>query len=174
MDGRGREEDAADTAATLVVTAVLAVELQGSDIKRLSMKIQWPDGKAFAFAVFDDPDRDMMGNTKPVYEFLHDLGLRTTKGVWMLDAEDHGGPIGLSCENPEYLEWILSLQSAGFEIGYHNARSYDSTREQTRQALDMFRQRFGGCIEWRGPALPGMVVTCWKVLEVGNHALLCQ
>jgi hypothetical protein len=75
------------------------------------MKIQWPDGKSFAFTVFDDPDRDVMHNTKPVYDFLRNLGFRTTKGVWMFDAEDHSGPTGLSCENRQYLDWILELKA---------------------------------------------------------------
>jgi hypothetical protein len=107
------------------------------------MKIQWPDGKSFAFTVFDDPDRDVMNNTKPVYDFLRDLGFRTTKGVWMLDAEDHCGPTGLSCENRQYLDWILDLKASGFEIGYHNARSHDSKRDLTLKALDLFKQHFG-------------------------------
>lgn len=46
--------------------------------------IPWPDGKRFAFTIFDDTDHQTLENVPPVYDFLSDLGLRTTKSVWPL------------------------------------------------------------------------------------------
>jgi hypothetical protein len=107
------------------------------------MKIKWPDGKSFAFTVFDDPDRDRLYNTRPVYEFLLDLGFRTTKGVWMLAAENKEGPTGLSCDDKQYRDWIVALRKTGFEIGHHNARSHNSMRELTLKSLDNYKNLFG-------------------------------
>ena len=43
---------------------------------------KWPDGKRFAFTIFDDTDRQNLNNVPAVYDFFHDLGLGTTKSVW--------------------------------------------------------------------------------------------
>ena len=45
-------------------------------------RVQWPEGKAFAFTVFDDPDAQSYEDGRVVYSFLDDLGFRTTRGVW--------------------------------------------------------------------------------------------
>ena len=58
------------------------------------MKVAWPEGKAFAFTVFDDTDACTVENTKPVYDFLRDCGLRTTKSVWPLAGTEP--PVKLS------------------------------------------------------------------------------
>lgn len=103
----------------------------------------WPHGKKFAFSIFDDADGDVLTNTKPVYEFLHALGFRTTKSVWMLDGHTDTKLGGMSCENAAYLEWVLQLQTQGFEIGFHNARCESSLREQTQRAIEDFKRHFG-------------------------------
>jgi len=104
----------------------------------------WPDGKRFAFSIFDDPDSQTMQGSTTVYGFLSDLGVRTTIGVWPVAADPtlRSDP-GLTCADPEYLKWILELQSRGFEIGFHNATSHTSTREQTASALAQFERYFG-------------------------------
>jgi hypothetical protein len=104
----------------------------------------WPDQKRFAFTVFDDADYDRLHNVKPVYDFLTELGIFTTKSIWPLAAEKEAPLGGLSTEDPEYLAWILSLQRAGFEIGFHGARCHSSPREATARGLDRFRNQFGG------------------------------
>ncbi len=48
----------------------------------MTTRISWPEGKTFAFTIFDDTDRSTVENTKPVYDFLKANGLRTTKSVW--------------------------------------------------------------------------------------------
>ena len=110
----------------------------------MTNKITWPNGKAFAFTVFDDTDATTVDNGPPVYDFLRDCGLRTTKSVWPLAGEDAPEIVGGStCAEPDYLKWVLQLQKEGFEIGYHNATFHSSRREQTRRGLDRFKELFG-------------------------------
>jgi hypothetical protein len=109
----------------------------------MSGPIAWPDGKRFAFTVFDDADYDRLENTRPVYDFLAETGFRTTKSVWTVAAEREAPLGGLSTETPEYLAWAQDLQRAGFEIGFHGARSHSSPRTENARALDRFREQFG-------------------------------
>ena len=110
----------------------------------MDTRIQWPEGKAFAFTVFDDTDAATVDNGRPVYEFLRDCGLRTTKSVWPLAGSEAAEIVGGStCAEPEYLKWVLELQKEGFEIGYHNATFHSSRREQTIRGLDRFKELFG-------------------------------
>lgn len=106
-------------------------------------RIAWPDGKRFAFTAFDDADYDQLSNTRPVYDFLKDLGILTTKSVWTLAAQRAAPLGGLSTEEPAYLEWAQALQRDGFEIGCHGVRCHSSTRAETQLGLDRFRAQFG-------------------------------
>ena len=103
----------------------------------------WPNGKRFAFTVFDDTDRSTLNNTPPVYQLLADLGFKTTKSVWPLEGNRPALIPGSTCQDPEYLEWVLSLQGQGFEIGFHNATFHSSSRNETVSALDRFKSLFG-------------------------------
>lgn len=109
----------------------------------MAARIAWPDGKRFAFTVFDDADYDRLTNTRPVYDFLAELGMLTTKSVWTLAPEREAALSGLSTADAEYLAWARSLQRAGFEIGWHNARCHSSVRADTERGLDRFREQFG-------------------------------
>lgn len=109
----------------------------------MAARVVWPEGKQFAFTVFDDADYDRLHNVRPVYDFLAQLGLRTTKSVWTLAAPKDAPLGGLSTEDAEYLAWVQALQRAGFEIGFHGARSVSSARAITEQALVRFREQFG-------------------------------
>jgi hypothetical protein len=106
-------------------------------------RITWPEGKRFAFTVFDDADYDRLDNVRPVYDFLGELGIHTTKSVWTLAATQEARLSGLSTELPEYLAWAQSLQRAGFELGLHGVRCHSSLREETQRGLDLFRAQFG-------------------------------
>jgi hypothetical protein len=105
--------------------------------------MKWPEGKAFAFTVFDDPDSQTLEGGRNTYGFLRDIGLRTTKGVWPVrgprEPSDHGG----TCAEPDYRAWSQQLQREGFEIGLHNATLHTSTREETIEGLERFREYFG-------------------------------
>lgn len=109
------------------------------------MRITWPHGKSFAFSVFDDTDMAVPGNYEKVYDLLGSLGIFTTKSVWPVssDGVPARGLDGSTCDDEEYLSHILSLQRAGFEIGYHTASQRGVTREKIRVALDRFRELFG-------------------------------
>ncbi len=105
--------------------------------------MDWPNGKRFAFTVFDDTDRATLENVPEVYALLADLGLRTTKSVWPIRGTGRAEIPGSTCEDPAYLRWVLSLQKQGFEIGLHNATFHSSPRSETIRALDRFRSLFG-------------------------------
>lgn len=108
-----------------------------------SPRIAWPEGKRFAFTIFDDPDGQTLEQTRLVYSFLGDLGFRTTIAVWPLGATRAANSGGETCANPAYRNYVQQLQASGFEIGYHNATLHSSTREETIRSLDAFRQYFG-------------------------------
>ena len=116
--------------------------------------IKWPEGKDFAFTVFDDSDFVTMENGPPVYDLLSELGFRTTKSVWPCSPgseTDHTSDAiydydigGDTCDDRDYLNWVLDLQRQGFEIGFHNATFVTSRRGFTKKALDAFREKLGG------------------------------
>lgn len=142
----------------------------------------WPEGKHFAFTIFDDPDSQTLEAGREVYSFLADCGFRTTKGVWPVrgprQPSDHGG----TCAEPEYCAWVQGLQRQGFEIGFHNATLHTSTREETIQALEHFRQYFGSYpktmanhyfsaegIYWGDARLSGLQRWLYNVLTLGRN-----
>jgi len=105
--------------------------------------LAWPDGKAFAFTVFDDTDNQTLANGKPVYDLLADLGFRTTKSVWPLAGSRPARFEGATCADPAYLAWTRELQAQGFEIGLHGATYHTSPREVTSEALATFAAAYG-------------------------------
>ena len=107
----------------------------------MSTKITWPDGRLFAFSVFDDTDLSTVKNVGPVYSFLRDSAILTTKSVWPFRGSQKPGIGGDTCDNPKYLEWVKRLQKEGFEIGFHNATFHTSTREQILAGLEKFNER---------------------------------
>jgi hypothetical protein len=108
-------------------------------------RIRWPEGRRFAFTVFDDTDGMTLGSGRPVYDLLTGLGIRITKSVWPLEVDPgrHGAVGGSTLQDPGYLAWVRDLAAAGHEIGYHHAGDHSSERERTRRALDRFRDLLG-------------------------------
>jgi hypothetical protein len=109
----------------------------------LNPVVEWPEGKRFAFTIFDDPDAQTLATTRLVYGFLADLGLRTTIAVWPLGVTGEANSRGETCDNPEYLKLLQELQKAGFEIAFHNAAPQTNSRAETLRALDRFEDYFG-------------------------------
>jgi hypothetical protein len=105
--------------------------------------VVWPDGRRFAFSIFDDPDSQTWEAGQAVYALLQDLGFRTTKGVWPLGPIREPSDHGLTCAAPGYADWIRKLIEAGFEIGYHCATSHTCSREESLQGLERFHELFG-------------------------------
>ena len=106
-------------------------------------KMIWPDGKKFAFTVFDDTDGATLENVAPVYGLLNDLGIKTTKSVWPIAGSDEPVLGGDTCEDDDYRRWLLELKQQGFEIGLHNATYHTSRREDTLRAIQRFERIFG-------------------------------
>lgn len=106
-------------------------------------RISWPEGKSFAFTIFDDPDSQTPEASRAVYGLLQDLGFRTTKGVWPVRGPREASDYGATCGDSSYRDWVLNLQRAGFEIALHNITSHTSFREEIIAGLDEFERRFG-------------------------------
>jgi len=105
--------------------------------------MEWPDGKTFAFTVFDDPDAQTLSGCRKVYDFVSELDLRTTIGVWPCAPIREPNSPGETCGSSEYLRYVQELQGRGFEVGYHNTTPHSSTRNEIADGLITFRGYFG-------------------------------
>jgi hypothetical protein len=130
--------------------------------------IEWPEGRRFAFTFCDDTDWATYENVKPIYDFLSELGIRTTKLVWPINGNGPPRNGGETCEDSRYSDWLQSLQDQGFEIALHNVAPTTSPREVVAAGFDRFRDLFGvyprlhcnhtGCLEdlyWGSARLTG-------------------
>ena len=106
------------------------------------MYIAWPEGKRFAFSIIDDTDNATVVNVKPVYDMLAECNLRTTKTVWPLKPTQ-SIPTADTLDDPEYRDWIVTLQANGFEIAFHGAADEPSRRNDVVRALDFYRDVLG-------------------------------
>jgi hypothetical protein len=106
-------------------------------------RIIWPEGKTFAFTIFDDTDSQTLAAGREAYAMLRGAGFRTTKSVWPIRPTRTPSDHGATCDDPEYLAWAQEIQRQGFEIGYHMATSHTSPREDTARALEAFAGYFG-------------------------------
>ena len=106
----------------------------------------FPDGKRFAFTILDDTDVGTVSNLRPMYELLDSLGMKATKTVWPMSCPEGSRNFSLSqtLDDPDYLAFVLDLQSRGFEIASHGATMESSSRERTRGGLEKFEAIFGG------------------------------
>lgn len=108
------------------------------------MKITYPGGKRCAFSVFDDTDVATLASIRPLYDYLRDLGILTTKSVWGCDylgSSDYAGSDTL--ENEAYATYMRELRRAGFEIGFHGASMESSERPRIEEALSRYHKIFG-------------------------------
>jgi len=150
-------------------------------------KINWPDGKNFAFTVFDDTDNSTLNNTKPVYSFLTDNGFLTTKSVWTMSGDEEGNHKGMTCQDLDYLNWLKSLNKLGFEIGYHMASYCSTKREITDKSLEEFKKHFGyypntmanhslckNNIYWGDCRFSGLRRTLYNLLTLGKNRKIFQ
>lgn len=105
---------------------------------------RFPGGKKFAFTVFDDTDGSTIENIRPVYRLLSELGLRTTKSVWVLPNVADARIAGANLADPDYQRFVSELQRDGFEIGLHNVRNFDATRDLVELGFKRFKDLLGG------------------------------
>lgn len=150
-------------------------------MKASLQRVAWPDGRRFAFTVFDDTDHTTLANGPEVYALLHDLGFRTTKSVWPIRGPREPLVGGATCAEPAYLAWVLGLQAQGFEIALHNATYHTSTRPEALRGLEVFREQFGtyprahanhadcrDAIYWGEARLTGFHRTLYRALTRGR------
>jgi hypothetical protein len=105
--------------------------------------MKWPDGRTFAFTVFDDPDGQTLEGMQGIYDFLSNSGLRTTIGVWPCAPTRKINSHGETCAHIEYCQYVQSLHRGGFEIGYHNTTSHSCYRKEIADGLEAFSELFG-------------------------------
>src|SRR5262245_59251493 len=101
-------------------------------------RLEFPNRRQFAFTIMDDTDVATVSNVGPIYRLLAYLGMRTTKTVWPVACPEGSKNYSSSStlEDPEYLNFVLDLERAGFEIGYLGATMESSRRERTVRAID--------------------------------------
>ncbi len=106
----------------------------------------YPGGKEFAFTILDDTDDTTVKTGKPVYDYLYEKGVITTKTVWALDPPDCGGGIyaaGSTLQDLQYRDWVRELSERGYEIAFHNATMVSSKRKDTEEAISLVENLFG-------------------------------
>jgi hypothetical protein len=110
-----------------------------------SNPVEWPDGKAFAFTIVDDTDMSTLENVRPIYDYLWELNLLTTKTVWILPTNNPEVPVNLghTLRDSAYAVFVTDLQQKGYEIALHGARGGDSKRPETVTALEEYKETFG-------------------------------
>lgn len=106
---------------------------------------RFPDSKRFAFTIFDDTDVATVANVKPMYDLLHDLGMRATKTVWPVRCPEGSADFvgSQTLEDDEYRAFVVDLQRRGFEITWHSATMESSLRERTVAAFELFHKTLG-------------------------------
>lgn len=148
-----------------------------------SNRLQLPEGKRFVFTIFDDTDSATLENVRGVYALLADLGFRTTKSCWVVDGDRNQGKFpGDTCDRSEYRQWLLELQTQGFEIGWHGPTWHGLPRQQTIAALETFFQLFGhypktaanhtgspGGIYWAESRFSGVLSRLYELLTRGRN-----
>src|SRR5262249_18119959 len=140
--------------------------------------LQWPGGKRFAFTIVDDTDRSTVANVGPVYDFLHEQGLATTKTVWPIEPLTAPRTGGQSLEDADYRSWVLELQRRGFEIALHGVADGSSSRERVIAGLSQFKNVVGcsprihvnhvgqeECLYWGNDRLDGVLGKLYGLWE---------
>ena len=113
--------------------------------------LPFPDGKNFAFTITADPDGSNLEESKKIYEYIADIGMRTTIAIWVKDPKRSTGipdietnqNHGDSCESVEYLKYMQNLQQKGFEVALHTVTSGNDKREDTIEGYELFKKYFG-------------------------------
>ena len=105
--------------------------------------IRWPEGKTFAFSVFDDTDLATRENVAPVYDLLGGLGLRTTKSVWAVRGDGEPSIGGATCEDPGYRGRTLDCRRQYRLLARTGGSPRRCSRRTVMRSLDRFRQIYG-------------------------------
>jgi hypothetical protein len=105
----------------------------------------YPGQKEFAFTILDDTDDSTVENVGPIYDLLHELGMRTTKTVWPVACPEGSKWYfaGETLADDAYRQFAHELARRGFELTWHGATMESSTRDRTEHALEVFLREFG-------------------------------
>lgn len=103
--------------------------------------MKFPQNKQFALTIIDDTDGAEIQNIKSVYDFLDQLGLRTTKTIWVYPPKDKFK--GSSLADYRYRQFIKKLQKQGFEVALHGVGSGEFRRREIIEGLKTFQKFFG-------------------------------
>ena len=113
-------------------------------VRPLAPKIVWPEGKKFAFTIFDDTDMETVENAGAAYALLAECGLRTDEVV--LGGPGRSQP-GLrhraNGRGRRLFEVAAGVAVAGFRVGWHGATWHSVPRKMTAAALERFAELFG-------------------------------
>jgi hypothetical protein len=131
--------------ALLMVVVILSTTITVILLPPKYDPISFPDGKKFAFSICDDTDLSTVENIKPVYDYLYELGLRTTKTVWVFPTnEPEVWPSrGETLSDSDYTAFILDLQEKGFEIASHGSRGGSTQRMEILESIEKFKEIIG-------------------------------
>ncbi len=135
----------------LALTTVIGFIAFWSSNRDLPAISPYPDGKNFAFTITADPDGSNLEESQVIYEYIADLGMRTTIALWVKDSKRSTGipdiatsqNYGDSCERIEYLRYMQKLQRKGFEVALHTVTSGNDRREETIEGYELFKKYFG-------------------------------
>jgi hypothetical protein len=103
--------------------------------------------------------------------------MRSTKTVWPIKSPIPPLEGGSTCDDPGYLDWVRSLQAAGFEIALHCVSHSTSARAEVERGLRRFEALFGappavhanhyGCddnLYWGSARLTGMARVAYDLM----------
>ncbi len=105
--------------------------------------IKLPCRYDFAFTILDDTDNATVDTVKPFYTLLRNLGMRTTKSVWVFPPHQRSKFRGESIEDKRYLSFIKQLAEEGFEIALHSVGSGYFRRDEILKGIEIFREKIG-------------------------------
>ena len=112
------------------------------------MKLVWLPGSFEAgIAITDDPDNASFTQFKAVYDLLSELGLSTTRAMWVYEQQEPTGtpPLDISFSAPlltdgACLDYCKHLSRNGFEICLHGASSGNNSRNKMAAALELLER----------------------------------
>tara|TARA_B110001450_G_C17668082_1_gene500694 strand:+ start:16986 stop:17969 length:984 start_codon:yes stop_codon:yes gene_type:complete len=107
------------------------------------MTLKLPGNKKFIFTIIDDTDDAFTEKIKPVYDILHENGLKTTKTVWVNPVRDHDRSKGDSLADQDYRSFVLDIQKKGFEIALHNVGSGSYKRDEIINGIEKYKNILG-------------------------------
>lgn len=105
-------------------------------------KNSWPNGHSFAFTIFDDTDNATLDNIKPVYEWLKECGILSTKSLWVYPSRDDIFT-GDCLQDDKYLLFVKDLQKNGFELASHGVGSGLFDRKEILAGFKLYCKLIG-------------------------------